>query len=71
MSAERYQMQHDEADLAAEITRNYEQMLAARSEGNDVLELTFEQRMNTGLNKYKDLARFAGQAVLLENPEGA
>lgn len=68
MSAEKYSMQHEEAELAEEITRNYEQYCSAdqsrdeRGRLTDVLAQTFEQRMNRGLEQYLDLSRAAGHA---------
>jgi hypothetical protein len=66
MSAE-----HTQIELADEITLNYKRMVEARAETSDVLELTFEQRMNNALDRYMDLARFTAKAVLLEAPEGS
>jgi uncharacterized protein (UPF0303 family) len=68
----KYSMQHEEAEIAADITLNYERLQEARSDGSsDALQQTFEQRMNNALDRYSDLARFASQAVLLEMPEAA
>lgn len=72
-----YSMQHEEAELAHDITRNYEQYTDRPQERKpngqlvDPLAQTFEQRMNNALDKYIDLARFAAQATLLDRPEGA
>jgi hypothetical protein len=66
----KYEMAHEEAELSAEITRNYEQYAGSdqardeRGQLTDVLAQTFEQRMNRGLEKYLDLSRAAGHATL-------
>jgi flagellar biosynthesis/type III secretory pathway protein FliH len=63
----KYSMQHEEAEIAADINLNYERLQEARSDGSsDALQETFEQRMNNALDRYADLARFATQAVLLD-----
>lgn len=69
---DRYSVQHEEAELSHEITRNYEQYIDRPQERKpnghliDPLAETFEQRMNKALESYGDLVKFTGQAVLLE-----
>lgn len=63
---------HEQADIADEITLNYERMLQAREDGSSAaLHDTFEQRMNNALDRYADLAKFITQATVLETSQGA
>lgn len=64
-------MQHEEAKLTAEITKQYERykvedQTRERGRLTDPLAQTFEQRMNRALESYQDFVRFSGHAVLLE-----
>lgn len=74
MNAE-YSVQHEEADLAADITKNYELYMDSPQERHpadhprpsmrgqliDPVAQTYEKRMNRSLESYRDLSAFAGR----------
>jgi hypothetical protein len=69
-------MQHEEAELSAEITKQYdrykvEDQTRVNGRLTDPLAQTFEQRMNRALESYGDLVRRAGKATILEPSEVA
>ena len=55
--------------LRNEIGGNYRQMVKARASGEDILERTFEGRMNRGLEAYYDLMKVTGRLALESGDE--
>jgi CTP-dependent riboflavin kinase len=50
--------------LKNEIGGNFGQMLTARERGEDILERTFEGRMNRALEAYFDLMKVTGRLAI-------
>lgn len=59
-----FALQYEAVELTDTVTRNYEQLVNARGDSSDVLEKTFEDRMNKALEQYYDLVKAAGRTSI-------